>query len=274
MDPYGQQNPYGAPQHNPYAQPQQPNPYAQQPNPYGAPPQHPYGAPPPPQPFGGQQPFQPGMAPQHPYAPPVAANPYATPQQSPYGGAPPAFFPGGVAPPRPLYAAQSAMPPRPGLAPPGPGLMQPPYAPQLVPAPPSPYGAAPPFFPGAAAPPPPAVVVNPYADVGKAWSDLAAYQDDQATLCPGRSNCGATVCAFDDGKELVWIGRADGRLRALTTDSLRTGQHKRAKFPTSKARFSAIFHSFRLIFGRAIISRNGLEAWMLFPERARAEHSR
>ena len=53
-----------------------------------------------------------------------------------------------------------------------------------------------------------------------------------------------------------------------------SGQHKRAKFPTSKAPFSAVFHSFRLIFGRAIISRNGLEAWMLFPERARAEHSR
>ena len=43
--------------------------------------------------------------------------------------------------------------------------------------------------------------------------------------------------------------------------------------PTSKAPISAVFHSFRLIFGRAIISRNGLEAWMLFPERARAEHS-
>ena len=53
-----------------------------------------------------------------------------------------------------------------------------------------------------------------------------------------------------------------------------TGQDKRAKFPTSKAPFSAVFHSFRLIFGRAIISWNGLEAWMLFPERARAEHSR
>ena len=51
------------------------------------------------------------------------------------------------------------------------------------------------------------------------------------------------------------------------------GQHKRAKFPTSKAPISAVFHSFWLIFGRAIISRNGLEAWMLFPERARAEHS-
>ena len=38
------------------------------------------------------------------------------------------------------------------------------------------------------------------------------------------------------------------------------GQQKRAKFPTSKAPFSAVFHSFRLIFGRAIISRSGLEA--------------
>jgi hypothetical protein len=52
------------------------------------------------------------------------------------------------------------------------------------------------------------------------------------------------------------------------------GQQKRAKFPTSKAHISAVFHSLRLIFGRAIISRNGLEAWILFPERARAEHSR
>ncbi|KAH8052258.1 phospholipase [Aureococcus anophagefferens] len=38
------------------------------------------------------------------------------------------------------------------------------------------------------------------------------------------------------------------------------GRQKRAKFPTSKAPFSAVFHSFRLTFGRAIISRNGLEA--------------
>ena len=55
---------------------------------------------------------------------------------------------------------------------------------------------------------------------------------------------------------------------------LDAGQEKRAKFPTSKAPISAVFHSFRLIFGRAIISWNGLEAWMLFPERARAEHPR
>jgi len=48
---------------------------------------------------------------------------------------------------------------------------------------------------------------------------------------------------------------------------------ERRRIPTSKAPLSAVFHSFRLIFGRAIISRNGLEAWMFFPERARAEHS-
>ena len=33
--------------------------------------------------------------------------------------------------------------------------------------------------------------------------------------------------------------------------------------------FSAVFHSFRLIFGRAIISWNASEAWMLWNARAR-----
>ena len=63
-------------------------------------------------------------------------------------------------------------------------------------------------------------------------------------------------------------------LRGPVRRRRRPGQDKSAKFPTSKAPLSAGFHSFRLIFGRAIISRNGLDAWMLFPERARAEHSR
>ena len=54
------------------------------------------------------------------------------------------------------------------------------------------------------------------------------------------------------------------RVDVLRLASPAPGQDKRAKFPTSKAPFSAVFHSFRLIFGRAIISRNGLEAWMLF----------
>ena len=68
-----------------------------------------------------------------------------------------------------------------------------------------------------------------------------------------------------------------GGLSSLVTLDLAwcdPGQEKRAKFPTAKAPISAVSHSFRLVFGRAIISRNGLEAWMLFPERARAEHSR
>ena len=43
-----------------------------------------------------------------------------------------------------------------------------------------------------------------------------------------------------------------------------SGQQKRAKFPTSKAHISAVFHSFRLIFGRAISSWSALEAWALF----------
>ncbi|KAH8095702.1 hypothetical protein JL720_3025 [Aureococcus anophagefferens] len=42
----------------------------------------------------------------------------------------------------------------------------------------------------------------------------------------------------------------------------------------TKAPSSAVFHSFRLIFGRAIIARNGLDAWMLVGDGARAERSR
>jgi isopentenyl diphosphate isomerase/L-lactate dehydrogenase-like FMN-dependent dehydrogenase len=68
--------------------------------------------------------------------------------------------------------------------------------------------------------------------------------------------------------DLTWFGNRERDKRQGS------GQQKRAKFPTSKAPISAVFHSFRQIFGRAVISRNGLEAWALFPERARAEHSR
>jgi phosphoenolpyruvate synthase/pyruvate phosphate dikinase len=59
----------------------------------------------------------------------------------------------------------------------------------------------------------------------------------------------------EDGAEASFAGQHDTFL---------SGRHKRATFPTSKAPISAVFHSFRLIFGRAIISRGGLEAWMLF----------
>ena len=67
-----------------------------------------------------------------------------------------------------------------------------------------------------------------------------------------------------------------GTLRHLVTchdhDTLLSGREKGANFPTSKAPRSAGFHSFRLIFGRAIIPRSALEAWMLSLERARAEN--
>ena len=53
-----------------------------------------------------------------------------------------------------------------------------------------------------------------------------------------------------------------------------TGQEKGAKFPTSKAHISVVFHSFWLIFGRVIISRNGLDRERLSLERARAERPR
>ena len=55
----------------------------------------------------------------------------------------------------------------------------------------------------------------------------------------------------------------DEKPQARDTTRWRAGQQKRAKFPTSKAHISAAFHSFRLIFGRAIISRSGLDAWIL-----------
>ena len=62
----------------------------------------------------------------------------------------------------------------------------------------------------------------------------------------------------------VFMGLArrhpDVRFAAIATSWCTPGQDKRAKFQTSKPHISAVFHSFWLVFGRAIISRNGLEA--------------
>ena len=63
-------------------------------------------------------------------------------------------------------------------------------------------------------------------------------------------------------------------LRGLGLLAREPGQEKGAKFPTSKAPISVVSRSFRLILGRAIISRSALEAWVLFPKRVCAEHSR
>ena len=58
-------------------------------------------------------------------------------------------------------------------------------------------------------------------------------------------------------------GVTNVELHALAASCDEQGR-KRATCPTSKAPISAVFHSFRLIFGRAIISRNSFEARMLF----------
>ena len=106
-------------------------------------------------------------------------------------------------------------------------------------------------------------------------SRAAQLDDGSWALVPG-------VDALNDGR-----GRAapcttlevdgDGVFEMVAARDLESGEElthcSGQEFPTSKAPISAVFHSFRLIFGRAIISRNGLDAWMLFPERARAEHS-
>jgi hypothetical protein len=120
--------------------------------------------------------------------------------------------------------------------------------------------------------------------VQKEWADFGHKFDER---------CGHTDESGEDQRSPVFLLFADAMVQLLhqfparfefNSDLLvalldqlfacRSGQDKRAKFPTSKAPFSAVFHSFRLIFGQAIISRNGLDAWMLFPGRARAEHSR
>jgi hypothetical protein len=97
-----------------------------------------------------------------------------------------------------------------------------------------------------------------------------------AAVCCGGQHAAVLTAA---GEVYTWGRGGFGRLghgdaHSLKAPRLVPGRRKRATFPTSKAHISAVFHSFRLIFGRAIVSRNGLDAWMLFPERARAAHSR
>ena len=85
---------------------------------------------------------------------------------------------------------------------------------------------------------------------------------------------GKKVCekGMSGGAAPVQIPRAKSRARP-TVRTIVPGQEKGEKFPTLEARISVDFHSFRLILGRAIISRSALDAWMFFPERARAKHS-
>ena len=74
--------------------------------------------------------------------------------------------------------------------------------------------------------------------------------------------------------DLLMYTQSGTALFQMEFDQFFPGQQKGAKIPTSKAHISVDFHSFWLIFGRVIISRNALEAQTLLLERTRAEHPR
>ena len=94
---------------------------------------------------------------------------------------------------------------------------------------------------------------------GSAEVEASLGLADAAAREPGP--VGFCLRAFADALEVVPYTLAENAgLNPIDVVTSLPGQHKRATFPTSKAPFSAVFHSFRLIFGRAIISRNGLEA--------------
>ena len=108
---------------------------------------------------------------------------------------------------------------------------------------------------------------------GSAEVEASLGLADAAAREPGP--VGFCLRAFADALEVVPYTLAENAgLNPIDVVTSPPGQHKGATCPTSKAPCSAVFHSFRLIFGRAIISRNGVDARTLFPERARADHSR
>jgi hypothetical protein len=106
---------------------------------------------------------------------------------------------------------------------------------------------------------------------GEALATLRAAENALRARGAGQD---ATEADGDAAKLAETVGELPALLARKKLLEHHTGQDKRAKFQTSKPHISAVFHSFWLIFGRAIISWNGLDAWMLFPGRARAEHSR
>ena len=97
------------------------------------------------------------------------------------------------------------------------------------------------------------------------------YRPVRETLTRGldarAAACGYTVRALSGYRAAKKeLRRGD---TAIFIGVLWPGEETGATCATSKAPLSAAFHSLRPIFGRAIIPRSTLEAWMLFPERAR-----
>ena len=83
--------------------------------------------------------------------------------------------------------------------------------------------------------------------------------------CPGMQNALKNL-AVDDTSLSGRLGRLRSLVDAKTVEfvSARDGAGNVRHWSTSKAPISVVFHSFRLIFGRVIISRNGFEAWTFF----------
>ena len=70
-------------------------------------------------------------------------------------------------------------------------------------------------------------------------------------------------------------GPHEGRREAAReVAEARPGQEKGEKFPTLEAPISIVFHSIWLIFGRGIVSRGELKAWMPFCRNPLREHPR
>ena len=112
------------------------------------------------------------------------------------------------------------------------------------------------------------------------WDDPSpGGQQHEYKLCFYLSDSCAELCTspqpgFDRFPHLLRRQPLPLNWDATTQRGAKQGSTRVRRWPTSKAPISVVFHSFWLIFGRVIISRNGLEAWTFFLERARAERPR
>ena len=98
------------------------------------------------------------------------------------------------------------------------------------------------------------------ADESPKLGTCATYGDDEVE--PFLDSC--STLTLGPGDSLLLPRRSLHSARAYDDAPSAPGPEKGANFPTSRAPISAVFYSFWLIFGRAIIARSGLEAWMLF----------